>query len=54
MILGMDWLFTHRTKVDCYEEAIECLGDDGEKRILQRKKNSALVIMVTMMQDNHN
>ena len=23
MLLGMDWLYLHRTKVDCYEKAIE-------------------------------
>ncbi len=34
MLLGMDWLSIHRTKVDCYDKAIECLDDDGEKRIL--------------------
>ena len=28
MFLGMDWLFTHRTKVDYYENSIECLDDD--------------------------
>lgn len=34
MILGMDWLFIHMTKVDCYDKVIECLDDDGEMRIL--------------------
>jgi len=34
MILGMDWLFTKWTKIECYEKDIECLDDDGEKRIL--------------------
>ena len=23
MLLGMDWLYLHRTKVDCYEKSIE-------------------------------
>ena len=34
MLLGMDWLYLHRTKVDFYERDIECLDDDGEKGIL--------------------
>ena len=34
MILGMDWLSTHRTKVDFYEKAIEFPDDDEEKRTL--------------------
>lgn len=53
MLLGMDWLFINKTKVDCYEKAIKCLYDDGENRILQGKKNPALVRMVTAMQAKH-
>ena len=34
MIFGMDWLYHQRNKVYCYENFIECLDDDGEKRIL--------------------
>jgi len=30
MFLGMDWLYLRRTKVDCYDKAIECLDDNGE------------------------
>jgi len=54
MILGMDRLFIHKTKVDCYNKAIECLDDDGEKRILQGKNKPTLVRMVTDMQAKHN
>ena len=31
MLLGMDWLYLQRTKVDCYEKDIEFLDDNGEK-----------------------
>ena len=34
MLLGMDWLYLHRTKVDCYEKDIECVDDNGEPRVL--------------------
>ena len=27
MVLGMDWLYLHRTKMDCYDKAIEFLDD---------------------------
>eukprot|EP00253_Pinus_taeda_P028560 PITA_28560 len=37
MLLDMDWLFTDRNKLDCYENAIECLDGHGDKRILQGK-----------------
>jgi len=33
-LLGIDWLFIHNTKVDLYDRAMECLDDDGERRIL--------------------
>ncbi len=35
MTLGMDWLYLHRTKVDCYDKATECMDDNGEPRVSQ-------------------
>ena len=51
MLLGMDWLYLHGTKVDYYDKAIECVDDNGEPRVLQRKKNATLVRMVTSLQE---
>lgn len=34
MLLGMDFLYLHRTKVDCYDKSIECVDDNGEPRVL--------------------
>jgi len=34
MILGMDWLYFNKTKVDCFDKAIECVDDSGENRTL--------------------
>jgi len=34
MLLGMDWLYLHRTKVHCYDKDIECVDDNGEPRVL--------------------
>ena len=34
VLLCMDWLFIHRTKVDYYDKDIEFLDDDGERIIL--------------------
>jgi len=50
ILLGMDWLYLHRTNVDCYDKAIECLDDNGEQRILQGKKKATLARMVIAMQ----
>lgn len=33
-LLVIDWFFTHRTKVYCYEKSIESLNDDGERILL--------------------
>lgn len=49
MLLGMEWLYLHRTKVDCYDKAIECLDDKGEPRVLQGKKKATSVRMVIAM-----
>ena len=34
LLFGMEWLYIHKTNVDYYDKAIECLDDDGEKIIL--------------------
>ena len=51
MLLGMDQLYLHRTKVDCYDKAIECLDDNGEQRVFQGKKKETSIRMVTFMQE---
>ena len=53
MLFGMDWLYIHRTKVNYSDKAIECVDDNGEPRVLQGKKKSTLVRMVTTMQEKH-
>lgn len=39
--------------MDFYEKDIECLDDDGEKRILQGKKNPTSMRIVTTMKVKH-
>jgi len=50
MLLDMDWLYLHRTEVNCYDKAIECADENGEARVLQGKKKATSVRMVTSMQ----
>ena len=50
MLLCMDWIYLHRTKVNFLDKAIECVDNNGEKRALQGKKNPTIVRMVTVMQ----
>lgn len=54
MLLGIDQLHLHDTKVDCYEKAIDFLDDNGENRILQGKKKPTLLRMVTSMHAKYN
>ena len=49
--LGMDCLYLHKTRVDCYDKVIECLDDNGEHMILQGKKKATSVRMVTTIQE---
>ena len=47
----MDCLYLHRTKVDCYDKAIECVDDNGEPRIFQGKKKVISVRTVKIMKE---
>ena len=49
----MDFLYLHRTKVDYYDKAIQCVDDNGEPRVLKGNKKSTSVKMVTIMQEKH-
>ena len=53
ILLGMDWLYLHRTKVNCYDKSIECLDDNDEQRVLQGKKKATSIRMVTTMKAKH-
>jgi hypothetical protein len=35
MLIGMDWLETHKEKLDCFNKTLECEDDEGNKRVLQ-------------------
>jgi len=50
MLLGMDWLYLHRTNVDSYDKSIKCADDNGEPKVIEGKKKATSVRMVTTMQ----
>lgn len=54
ILLGMDWLYSHWTKVDFYEKVMECLDEKGMKRIFEGEKNSISVRWSTTMQSKCN
>jgi len=49
----MDLLYLHRSRVDFYGKAIECVDDNQEPSFLQGKKKTSSVRMVTTMKENH-
>lgn len=50
ILLGMDWLYVHQTKVHCYEKAIECLNETGERTMLQEKRKPTAMRQILAMQ----
>ena len=35
VLIGMDWLETHRANIDCYNTNFECLDDKGNLRVVK-------------------
>jgi len=52
MLLDIDWLYLHRTEVNYYDKAIECVDENGEVRVLQGTKKATSIRMVTSMREN--
>jgi hypothetical protein len=50
MLLGMDWLASHKEKLNCYEKIIECEDEKGNTRILQGIQISVSVRQISMLQ----
>ena len=35
VLIGMDWLESHKVKLECYNKAFECLHEEGSSRIVE-------------------
>ena len=35
VLIGMDWLVSHRVKFDCYNKAFESLDEEGHTRVVR-------------------
>ena len=35
VLIGMDWLEAHRSKLDCYNKTFECLDGKGNLRVVK-------------------
>jgi hypothetical protein len=43
LLIGMDWLDTYKTKLDCYHKTLECVNEEGRKITLQGIQNHVSV-----------
>jgi len=48
VMVGMDKLAGHRSKVDLFNKLVECFCDTGETIILQGKRNPMTIRQITM------
>eukprot|EP00253_Pinus_taeda_P009466 PITA_09466 len=53
MLLGISWLYIHKTKVYCYDKAIECVDENWEQSIVQGKKKTTYLRMARTIQAKH-
>ena len=35
VLIGMDWLESHRVNIDCYNKDLECLDEEGNSRVVR-------------------
>ena len=35
VLIGMDWLKSHRVKLDCYHKTFECMDEEGNLRVVR-------------------
>lgn len=50
ILLGMDWMYLHQTKVYFFDNTIEFLDEVGEHRLLHGKLKPTLVRLISVVQ----
>jgi hypothetical protein len=50
LLIGMDWLDTHKTEMDCYNKTLECDNEEGRNVTLQGIQNNVLVRQISTLQ----
>jgi hypothetical protein len=50
MLIGMDWLAAHKTKLDCFNKTLECENEEGRKVTLQGIQNLVSVRQISSLQ----
>jgi hypothetical protein len=49
-LIGMDWLDSHKSKLDCYNKMLKCEYEEGEKITLQGIQNPVSVRQISTLQ----
>jgi hypothetical protein len=50
LLIGMDWLASQKTKLDCYSKTLECENEEGRRVTLQGIQNPILVTQISSLQ----
>ena len=50
VLIGMDWLESHRVKLDCYNKTFECLNEEGNLVVVKGIPKVISVRKVSAMQ----
>jgi hypothetical protein len=52
MLIGMDWLDSHKAKSECYDKTLECEDEEGKKKTLQGIQKPVSVRQISTLQMN--
>jgi hypothetical protein len=50
VLIGMDWLDAHKTKLECYHKTLECVNEEGRKVTLQGIQKPVSVRQISSLQ----
>jgi hypothetical protein len=50
LLIGMDWLATHKARLDCYHKNIECVRKEGKRITLQGIRKLVSVRQISALQ----
>jgi hypothetical protein len=52
LLIGMDWLATHKARLDCYHKTLECVSEEGRRITLQGIQKPVSVLLSPISRDN--
>jgi hypothetical protein len=50
LLIGMDWMATHKAKLDCYHKTLECVSKEGKRITLQGIRKLVSVRQISALQ----